>query len=66
MYYLHFAHWSLKCIVIISTLFKILSSQQLYTDAATGDLQDDLQGDVTELEQLITELQDLSAHLRSQ
>uniref|UniRef100_A0A8C1WAP0 Tetratricopeptide repeat protein 27 n=1 Tax=Cyprinus carpio TaxID=7962 RepID=A0A8C1WAP0_CYPCA len=44
----------------------VFSSQQLYTDVATGELHDDLRGDVTELEQLITELQDLSAQLRSQ
>lgn len=38
----------------------------MYTDVATGELHDDLRGDVTELEQLITELQDLSAQLHSQ
>lgn len=38
----------------------------MYTDVATGELHDDLRGDVTELEQLITELQDLNAQLRSQ
>lgn len=44
----------------------IFSSQQMYTDVATGELHDDLVGDVTELEQLIIELQDLSSQLRSQ
>lgn len=53
--------------VIISAFFnEIIYSQQLYTDVATGNLHDDLRGDVTELEQLLTELQDLSAQLRSQ
>ncbi|XP_072546082.1 tetratricopeptide repeat protein 27 [Salminus brasiliensis] len=41
-------------------------SKQLYTDVSTGDLHEDLRNDVTELERLITELQDLSAQLRSQ
>uniref|UniRef100_A0A671KPL7 Tetratricopeptide repeat protein 27 n=1 Tax=Sinocyclocheilus anshuiensis TaxID=1608454 RepID=A0A671KPL7_9TELE len=44
----------------------VTKAKQLYTDVATGELHDDLRGDVTELEQLITELQDLSAQLRSQ
>ncbi|XP_056624804.1 tetratricopeptide repeat protein 27 [Triplophysa dalaica] len=44
----------------------VTKAKQLYTDVATGDLHDDLRGDVTELEQLLTELQDLSAQLRSQ
>ncbi|XP_057200239.1 tetratricopeptide repeat protein 27 [Triplophysa rosa] len=44
----------------------VTKAKQLYTDVATGDLHDDLRGDVTELERLITELQDLSAQLRSQ
>ncbi|KAL2083481.1 hypothetical protein ACEWY4_021254 [Coilia grayii] len=41
-------------------------AKQLYTDVATGEIQADLSGDVKELEQLIKELQDLSAQLRSQ
>ncbi|KAI4890698.1 hypothetical protein NFI96_019084 [Prochilodus magdalenae] len=41
-------------------------AKQLYTDVSTGDIHDDLKNDVTELEQLITEIQDLSAQLRSQ
>ncbi|KAL7861432.1 hypothetical protein SRHO_G00128730 [Serrasalmus rhombeus] len=41
-------------------------AKQLYTDVSTGEIQDDMRNDVTELEQLITELQDLSAQLRSQ
>uniref|UniRef100_A0A672JW36 Tetratricopeptide repeat protein 27 n=1 Tax=Sinocyclocheilus grahami TaxID=75366 RepID=A0A672JW36_SINGR len=44
----------------------VTKARQLYTDVATGELHDELRGDVTELEQLITELQDLSAQLRSQ
>uniref|UniRef100_A0A8C1G9A2 Tetratricopeptide repeat protein 27 n=1 Tax=Cyprinus carpio TaxID=7962 RepID=A0A8C1G9A2_CYPCA len=44
----------------------VTKAKQLYTDVATGELHDELRGDVTELEQLITELQDLSAQLRSQ
>ncbi|XP_073683071.1 tetratricopeptide repeat protein 27 [Garra rufa] len=44
----------------------VTKAKQLHTDVATGELHDDLRGDVTELEQLITELQDLSAQLRSQ
>lgn len=48
---------------------KILLSipfQQLYTDVATGEIQADLSDDVTKLEELIKELQDLSAQLRNQ
>uniref|UniRef100_A0AAY5EBM0 Tetratricopeptide repeat protein 27 n=1 Tax=Electrophorus electricus TaxID=8005 RepID=A0AAY5EBM0_ELEEL len=41
-------------------------ARQLYTDVTTGELQDSLQNDVSELERLISELQDLSAQLRSQ
>ncbi|KAL6478227.1 hypothetical protein MHYP_G00140620 [Metynnis hypsauchen] len=41
-------------------------AKQLYTDVSTGEIHDDMRNDVTELEQLITELQDLSAQLRSQ
>ncbi|XP_076852064.1 tetratricopeptide repeat protein 27 [Brachyhypopomus gauderio] len=41
-------------------------ARQLYTDVATGDLHDDLRNDVSELEQLITELQDLSTQMRGQ
>lgn len=41
-------------------------AKQVHTDVATGDLREDLKHDVTELEQLITELQDLSGQLRSQ
>ncbi|XP_030642227.1 tetratricopeptide repeat protein 27 [Chanos chanos] len=41
-------------------------AKQLYTDVATGELHEELSGDVRELEQLITELQDISAQLRSQ
>lgn len=44
----------------------VTKAKQLYTDVATGELHDELRSDVTELEQLITELQDLSAQLRSQ
>ncbi|XP_060789209.1 tetratricopeptide repeat protein 27 [Neoarius graeffei] len=41
-------------------------AKQLYTDVATGRVHDQLQNDVTQLEQRIAELQDLSAELRSQ
>ncbi|XP_056333284.1 tetratricopeptide repeat protein 27 [Danio aesculapii] len=41
-------------------------ARQLYTDVATGELHDDLRDDVIELEQLVSEIQDLSAQLRSQ
>ncbi|XP_066527125.1 tetratricopeptide repeat protein 27 isoform X2 [Hoplias malabaricus] len=41
-------------------------AKQLYTDISTGELHDDVRNDVTQLEQIITELQDLSAQLRSQ
>ncbi|GAA6069088.1 tetratricopeptide repeat protein 27, partial [Tachysurus ichikawai] len=41
-------------------------AKQLYTDVATGEIHLELQGDVAQLERLITELQDLSAKLRSQ
>ncbi|XP_043118753.1 tetratricopeptide repeat protein 27 [Puntigrus tetrazona] len=44
----------------------VTKAKQLYTDVATGELHDDLRGDVTELEHLVEELQDLSAQLRSQ
>ncbi|XP_051578709.1 tetratricopeptide repeat protein 27-like [Myxocyprinus asiaticus] len=43
----------------------VTKAKQLYTDVATGELHDDLRGDVTKLEQIITELQDLSVQLRS-
>lgn len=43
----------------------VTKAKQLYTDVAIGELQDDVIGDITGLEQLITELQDLSAQLRS-
>ncbi|KAK1793671.1 hypothetical protein P4O66_012036 [Electrophorus voltai] len=43
-----------------------IGNEQLYTDVTTGELQDSLQNDVSELERLISELQDLSAQLRSQ
>ncbi|XP_062863217.1 tetratricopeptide repeat protein 27 [Trichomycterus rosablanca] len=47
---------------------KSLSSKakQLYPDVATGEVHHELRNDVAELEQLITEIQDLSAELRSQ
>lgn len=41
-------------------------AKQLYTDVATGEIQADLSDDVTKLEELIKELQDLSAQLRNQ
>ncbi|KAG7462557.1 hypothetical protein MATL_G00186080 [Megalops atlanticus] len=41
-------------------------AKQLYTDVATGELHGDLANDVRTLEQLITEMQDLSSQLRSQ
>ncbi|XP_052009762.1 tetratricopeptide repeat protein 27 [Xyrauchen texanus] len=44
----------------------VTKAKQLYTNVATGELHDDLRGDVTELEQIITELQELSAQLHSQ
>lgn len=50
----------------LNTTCFFLCPQQLYTDVSTGEIHEDLRSDVTELEQLITELQDLSAQLRSQ
>ncbi|XP_056120217.1 tetratricopeptide repeat protein 27-like, partial [Rhinichthys klamathensis goyatoka] len=44
----------------------VSKAKQMYTDDVTGELHDDIRGDVTELEQLVTELQDLSGQLRSQ
>ncbi|KAK2843883.1 hypothetical protein Q7C36_012098 [Tachysurus vachellii] len=41
-------------------------AKQLYTDVATGEIHLELQDDVAQLKRLITELQDLSAELRSQ
>ncbi|KAG9344608.1 hypothetical protein JZ751_011280 [Albula glossodonta] len=41
-------------------------AKQLYTDVATGEIHGDLADDVRTLEQLITEMQDLAAQLRSQ
>ncbi|XP_053093576.1 tetratricopeptide repeat protein 27 isoform X1 [Pangasianodon hypophthalmus] len=41
-------------------------AKQLYTDVASGEIHDELQNDVAQVERLITELQDLSAELRSQ
>lgn len=44
----------------------VTKSKQLYTDVSTGDLHEDVRDDVTELERLVTELQDQSAQLRNQ
>ncbi|KAJ8359599.1 hypothetical protein SKAU_G00161240 [Synaphobranchus kaupii] len=41
-------------------------AKQLHTDVATGELHGDLSDDVRALEQLIAEMQDLGAQLRSQ
>lgn len=40
--------------------------QQIHTDVATGRIHAELQDGVTALEQVITELQDLSGKLRNQ
>ncbi|KAI5627283.1 tetratricopeptide repeat protein 27, partial [Silurus asotus] len=41
-------------------------AKQIYTDVTSGELHPELQSEVAHLEQLITEIQDLSVELRSQ
>lgn len=43
-----------------------LSSQQLHTDVATGQIHADLQEEVARLESVIAELQEVGAGLRQQ
>ncbi|XP_076598355.1 tetratricopeptide repeat protein 27 [Chaetodon auriga] len=44
----------------------VTKAKQMHTDVATGQVQDELRDGVTALEQLITELQELSGRLREQ
>lgn len=47
-------------------IFFPLSSQQMHTDVATGQIHADLQDEVASVERVIAELQELGAGLRQQ
>lgn len=58
--------YKLTLMTLYLTLPLYIVFQQIHTDVATGRIHAELQDGVTAVEQVITELQDLSGKLRNQ